>query len=89
MLDPMLLRRAAEALPETLTTTPDADQRLLRDITRREFTGVPAADGMVRLHGWLDREAWAQFAAVLDPLAAPAPAAGGTGGPAQPGPPPR
>jgi len=78
VLDPLLLRRAAEALTETLTTGPDADERLLRDIARREFTGVTAADGMVRVRGWLDREAWAQFSAVLDPLAAPCPAADGT-----------
>ncbi|MGB9377206.1 MAG: DUF222 domain-containing protein [Mycobacteriales bacterium] len=73
-LDPVLLRRAAEALVETLITRPDRDEQLLRDVTRREFTAVTAADGMVRLHGWLDREAWAGIAAVLDPLAAPVPA---------------
>jgi len=78
VLDPLLLRRAAEALTETLATQPDRDERILRDVAGREFTGVVAADGMVRIHGWLDREAWAQFTAVLDPLAAPAPAADGT-----------
>lgn len=78
VLDPLLLRRAAQALTETLTSVPDADGRLVGDIARREFTGVVAADGMVRLHGWLDREAWAGLSAVLDPLAAPRPAADGT-----------
>ncbi len=64
VLDPLLLRRAAEALAETLTTEPDADERALREVARRELTAVPAADGMVRLTGWFDPEGWAQIAAV-------------------------
>lgn len=83
-LDPLLLRRAAEALAETLTTKPDRDEQILRDIARREFTAVPACDGMIRVTGWLDREAWAEIGAVLDPLAAPAPAADGTSDPRSP-----
>lgn len=43
-----LLRRAAEALTETLTTAPDGDERAMRDLSRRELTAVVAADGMVR-----------------------------------------
>lgn len=59
VLDSLLLRRAAEALTETLTTAPDGDERAMRDLSRRELTAVVAADGMVRLLGWFDREGWA------------------------------
>lgn len=84
VLDPLLLRRVAEALAETLTSTPDRDEQILRDIARRELTAVPAYDGMIRLTGWYDREGWAQIAAVLDPLAAPRPATDGTPDPRSP-----
>ncbi|MDQ6873986.1 MAG: HNH endonuclease [Actinomycetota bacterium] len=81
VLDPVLLGRAGRALTETLTSTPDADSRLVQQAGRRQLHLTPAADGMVRLAGWLDAEAGAVLAAAIDPLAAPRPAEDGSADP--------
>ena len=81
VLDPLLLGRAGRALTETLTTTGDADGRWARRQDRRHLHLTPAGDGMVTLRGLLDTEAAATVSAALDPLAAPRPAADGSGDP--------
>ncbi|MDQ6874170.1 MAG: 13E12 repeat family protein, partial [Actinomycetota bacterium] len=81
VLDPVLLGRAGRALIETLTSTPDADARIIQQEGRRQLYLTPAADGMVRLAGWLDPHAGATLAAAIDPLAAPRPAEDGSADP--------
>lgn len=85
MLDPLLLSAAGRALTETLTTTPDSDERLMRQHERRELTRMVAPDGMIRYLGWFDPEADATIFAALGPLATPRPAAEGVPDPRSPG----
>jgi hypothetical protein len=75
-LDPVQLGQAGRALTEKLTTAPDSDpdERIVRQVTRRELTLTTAYDGMTLLRGQLDPEAAALLSAALDPLAAPHPA---------------
>jgi hypothetical protein len=84
VLDPVQLRRAGQRLREVLTSTPDADERALRQRDRRALHLVAAHDGMVLLRGQLDAESAAVLHATLDPLAAPRPAEDGAPDPRTP-----
>ena len=78
VLDPLLLARVGRDLAETLRSAPHTDGPAPAEPAGGELHRSVAADGMVRWHGWLDREADALLCAAIDPLAAPRPAADGT-----------
>jgi Domain of unknown function (DUF222)/HNH endonuclease len=85
--DPVQLRKLASAEAARLdpSGSGDLEAREQRMLTARELTISRDRDGMHRIAGRLDPVGAAQLVSVLDPLAAPRPAADGEPDPRTPG----
>ncbi len=78
--DPVTLGKLGQHLIHTLDTE-TLEEREQRAYRRRELRLVDIGDGTTRICGQLDTESSAMVRSVLDPLAAPCPAADGTADP--------